>query len=392
MAARAGTPVQAPPELAGTPHQRLIIEMPASAISSTEVRDRASRGEDIRPMVGDAVAAIQRVGLLEALDHLFQPLRTVDRRRRLGGSRRPALQHQFAQAIDVAEVTARGDLTRTIQVDRRDEAGQLLSAMQAMNRSLSDIVHRVREASDSINTGSKEIAVGNQDLSHRTEMQASNLEQASSTMSEMLHSVQGSTGTANEASRLANAASEAARAGGEVVDQVVSTMSLISQSSRKISEIIATIDGIAFQTNILALNAAVEAARAGEQGRGFAVVASEVRSLAQRSANAAKEIKTLISDSVEKVDAGTRLVNDAGSSMSDIVTQVQHVSQLINEISAATREQTGGIGLVGNAVVELDHATQQNAALVEQSAAAAASLKTQAVQLNAVVGRFKVQG
>ncbi len=296
----------------------------------------------------------------------------------------------IAEAIHVAEVTARGDLTRSIQVLRRDEAGQLLSAMQAMNRSLSEIVHRVRDASDSITTGSTEIAVGNQDLSHRTELQASNLEQASATMHEMLHSVEGSTGTANEASRLANAASEAARAGGQVVDEVVSTMTQISQSSRKISEIIATIDGIAFQTNILALNAAVEAARAGEQGRGFAVVAGEVRQLAQRSAEAAREIRGLITDSVERVEVGGQLVSQAGERIHAVVDQVAQVATLMAEIREASSSQHEGFARISATVSTLDSATQQNAALVQQSAAAADSLNQQATNLRDAVAVFRV--
>jgi len=296
----------------------------------------------------------------------------------------------IGEAIAIAEVTARGDLTRRIDTRRADEAGKLLLALQTMTTSLSDIVYRVREASDSITTGSKEIAVGNQDLSQRTEMQASNLEQASSTMSEMLHSVEGSTGTANEASRLANAASEAARAGGEVVDQVVSTMTQISQSSRKISEIIATIDGIAFQTNILALNAAVEAARAGEQGRGFAVVAGEVRQLAQRSAEAAKEIRGLITDSVERVEVGGQLVSQAGDRIHAVVDQVAQVATLMAEIREASSTQHDGFARISATVSTLDNATQQNAALVEQSAAAADSLSQQANSLRDAVAVFRV--
>ncbi|MGC4062745.1 MAG: methyl-accepting chemotaxis protein [Aquabacterium sp.] len=250
----------------------------------------------------------------------------------------------------------------------------------------------VRAAASNIAQASTEIAAGNMDLSHRTEQQASNLQQTTSSMEELTGTVKASAETAGQADMLARSTSTAASNGGEMMTQVVDTMQGIAQASRKIADIIGVIDGIAFQTNILALNAAVEAARAGEQGRGFAVVASEVRSLAQRSANAAKEIKTLISNSVDKVDAGTKLVNDAGAGMSDIVRQVQQVSQLINEISAATQAQTGGISLVGHSVSELDQATQQNAALVEESAAAAEALKNQAMQLNAVVGRFRLQG
>ena len=248
----------------------------------------------------------------------------------------------------------------------------------------------VRTASTSIAQASTEIAAGNMDLSSRTELQASNLQQTASSMAQLTGTVKASADTASQADMLARATSTAAANGGQVMEQVVNTMEGIAQASQKIADIIGVIDGIAFQTNILALNAAVEAARAGEQGRGFAVVASEVRSLAQRSANAAKEIKALIGNSVDKVDAGTKLVNDAGSGMNDIVRQVQQVSDLINEISAATQAQTGGISLVGHSVSELDQATQQNAALVEESAAAAEALKNQALQLNAVVGRFRL--
>jgi len=262
--------------------------------------------------------------------------------------------------------------------------------MKVMRDSLVKVVSQVRNSSDSISTGSNEIATGNADLSQRTEEQASNLQQTSSSMEQLAGTVRANADTAAQANQLAAQASEAAVKGGEVVGAVVLTMQDIAVSSKKISDIIGVIDGIAFQTNILALNAAVEAARAGEQGRGFAVVASEVRSLAGRSAEAAKEIKSLIGASVEKVEAGTRQVDEAGASMGDIVNRVKRVTQMMAEISVASAEQTSGIGQVSDAVQQLDQVTQQNAALVEESAAAADSLKVQAQHLVQAVALFKL--
>jgi methyl-accepting chemotaxis protein len=296
----------------------------------------------------------------------------------------------IGQAMKIAQTVASGDLTSHIEVTGTDEASQLLLALKTMNDSLIKTVGTVRQSSENIATGSSEIATGNADLSHRTETQASNLQQTAASMDQLSSTVQNNADTARQATQLANSASDVAAKGGAVVAQVVGTMAEIAQSSRKINDIIGVIDGIAFQTNILALNAAVEAARAGEQGRGFAVVASEVRSLAQRSANAAKEIKSLINDSVEKVQTGSRLVDDAGSTMDDIVSQVRRVTDLIGEISSATQEQTAGIGLVSSAVAQLDQVTQQNAALVEESAAAAESLKHQAACLVDAVSVFRL--
>jgi methyl-accepting chemotaxis protein len=301
-----------------------------------------------------------------------------------------AITRPISRAVQVARTVASGDLTSRIEVDSRDETGQLLAALKGMNESLLGIVADVRQGSDGIATGSAQIASGNADLSHRTEEQASNLQRTAAAMEQMTATVKNSAETARQATQLAGAASAAATRGGQVVGEVVTTMDEISASSKRISDIIGVIDGIAFQTNILALNAAVEAARAGEQGRGFAVVASEVRSLAQRSAAAAREIKALIGASAEKVDAGARLVGDAGTTMQDIVRQVKRVSDLMRELSESASEQTVGIGQVNDAVVQLDETTQQNAALVEQSAAAADSLRQQASRLTEVVGVFRV--
>ena len=298
----------------------------------------------------------------------------------------------IARAVHVAETVAAGDLSSQIEVRGSDEIGQLLGALKRMNDSLVGIVGKVRHSADSIATGSSEIASGAADLSQRTEEQAANLEQTAASMEELTATVVQNTETARQATQLAATASSVAGQGGTIVGEVVNTMEAISASSKKIVDIIGVIDGIAFQTNILALNAAVEAARAGEQGRGFAVVASEVRNLAQRSALAAKEIKTLIGDSVEKVDNGSRQVADAGKTMGDIVNQVKRVNDLIDEISHASTEQSSGISQVGLAVNQLDQVTQQNAALVEESAAAAESLKHQAAELARTVVAFRLPG
>ncbi|MBL8350096.1 MAG: HAMP domain-containing protein [Burkholderiaceae bacterium] len=287
-----------------------------------------------------------------------------------------------------ARAVAAGELGAPVPDGGNDEAGRVLAALRDMQQSLLKVVGQVRSASDSIQTASAEIATGNTDLSQRTEQTASNLQQTAGSIEQLTGSVRQSADAAAQANQLAANASAVAQRGGQVVSQVVSTMDEINHSSKRIADIIGTIDGIAFQTNILALNAAVEAARAGEQGRGFAVVASEVRSLAQRSAEAAREIKTLIGASVDKVETGARLVQDAGSTMGEIVASVQRVTDIIGEISAATAEQSGGIGAVNAAVAKLDQMTQQNAALVEESTAAAESLRDQAGRLAGVVGHF----
>jgi methyl-accepting chemotaxis protein len=295
------------------------------------------------------------------------------------------------QARKLAEQVAAGDLTARVEVHGRDEAAELQRALLAMQESLRGLVGDVRSSTENIATAGNEIASGSQDLSGRTEQAASSLQQTASSMEQLTGNVKQSADSARQANQLAVSAAEVAQRGGTVVSQVVSTMDEINASSRKIADIIGTIDGIAFQTNILALNAAVEAARAGEQGRGFAVVAGEVRSLAQRSAEAAREIKALIGASVDKVDTGSKLVADAGTTMTEIVASVQRVTDIIGEITAASSEQSDGIGQVNTAVTQLDQMTQQNAALVEQSAAAAESLKDQAARLAGLVEVFRLQ-
>ncbi|MFG6459498.1 methyl-accepting chemotaxis protein [Roseateles sp. BYS96W] len=300
-----------------------------------------------------------------------------------------AITRPLRRAVRLAEAVASGDLSSDIVVDREDETGQLLAALKCMNDGLVDMVTRVRLSADSIATATQEIATGNHDLSSRTEQQAAALEQTAASMQQMTSTVQQAAENSRQASQLASAATEVAGRGGDVVQRVVSTMGEISDSSRKIAEITGVIDGIAFQTNILALNAAVEAARAGEQGRGFAVVAGEVRALAQRSAQAAREIKSLIGTSVEKVEAGSRLVGEAGTTMNDIVSQVARMTDLMAEINASANEQSSGIGQVNQAVASIDQGTQKNAALVEEAAAAAESLRQQAAGLLQVIAQFK---
>jgi methyl-accepting chemotaxis protein len=294
------------------------------------------------------------------------------------------------EAVTVAQRVADGDLTAAIEVRTSDETGQLMQALKNMNEHLCNIVSEVRASTETIAAASTQIATGNMDLSSRTEEQASSLEETASSMEELTSTVQKNADNAGEANRLAITATEVASKGGAVVSEVVGTMGAINESSKKIVDIIAVIDGIAFQTNILALNAAVEAARAGEQGRGFAVVASEVRNLAQRSASAAKEIKTLISDSVSKVDAGSKLVDQAGATMHEVVDSIRKVTGMMTEIAAASQEQTAGIEQVNQAIVQMDDTTQRNAALVEEAAAASQSLQEQASKLAQLVGVFKI--
>jgi methyl-accepting chemotaxis protein len=294
-----------------------------------------------------------------------------------------------SEAAATVNAVAQGDLSVEIAV-RPGDTTSLMASLNLMRDSLVKVVSEVRGNSDSVATASAQIAQGNQDLSGRTEQQAAALEQTAATMEQLGTTVRNNADSASQASQLAQSASDVAARGGEVVGQVVTTMQGINESSRKIGDIISVIDSIAFQTNILALNAAVEAARAGEQGRGFAVVASEVRTLAQRSAEAAKEIKALIGTSVEQVDQGTALVDQAGKTMDEIVTSIRRVTDIVAEISSASVEQSSGVQQVGQAVSEMDQATQQNAALVEESAAAAASLKGQALQLVQAVSVFKL--
>ena len=302
--------------------------------------------------------------------------------RQLGG------EPDYAAAI--AASIAAGDLTVRIAVDDEQNRGSLMFAMRKMQESLAALVAKVRDGTDAITTASGEIAAGNLDLSARTEEQASSLEETAASMEELTSTVQQNTENVRQANELATQASQVAAKGGDVVGQVVGTMGSINESSKRIVDIIGVIDGIAFQTNILALNAAVEAARAGEQGRGFAVVASEVRNLAQRSAAAAKEIKELIGDSVGKIDIGSKLVSDAGATMSEVVASVKRVTDIMNEITLAGQEQSAGIAQVNQAVAQMDQVTQQNAALVEEAAAAAHSMQAQAQQLLAVVSTFKL--
>jgi methyl-accepting chemotaxis protein len=303
-----------------------------------------------------------------------------------------SITQPISSAVKIAQTVAGGDLTSRIEVTSKDETGQLMQALKDMNDSLVGIVGNVRQGTDTIATASNQIAAGNHDLSSRTEQQASSLEETAASMEELTSTVKQNADNARQANQLAVSASGVAVKGGSVVAEVVGTMGAINASSRKIVDIIGVIDGIAFQTNILALNAAVEAARAGEQGRGFAVVAAEVRNLAQRSAAAAKEIKTLIGDSVDKVEEGSKQVAEAGRTMDEIVDSVKRVTDIMAEITAASQEQTSGIEQINQAITQMDQVTQQNAALVEEAAAAASSLQEQAANLSQVVSVFRVEG
>jgi methyl-accepting chemotaxis protein len=303
-----------------------------------------------------------------------------------------AVMQPLDQARSHFHAMADGNLSNAIEVGRKDEMGEMMEGLQQMQERLAGTVRSVREGSDAIATASSEIAAGNLDLSRRTEQQAANLEETASSLEQLTSTVKQNSDNARQANALAMSASDIALKGGELVTRVIDTMGSITESSDKIADIIGVIDGIAFQTNILALNAAVEAARAGEQGRGFAVVATEVRNLAQRSAAAAKDIKALITDSVEKVGSGSALVNEAGATMGEIVTSVRRVTDIISEISSAGREQEIGIEQINTAVAEMDNVTQQNAALVEQAAAASQAMQEQAVKLAEMVAVFQVSG
>jgi methyl-accepting chemotaxis protein len=301
-----------------------------------------------------------------------------------------SITRPMQRAVTAARRVASGDLTGTIEVTSKDEAGELLQALKDMNENLLRIVSQVRSGTETISTASNEIAAGNQDLSSRTEQQASSLEETASSMEELTSTVKQNADNARQANQLAATAANVAAKGGEVVSEVVDTMASINEASKKVVDIISVIDGIAFQTNILALNAAVEAARAGEQGRGFAVVATEVRNLAQRSAAAAKEIKDLIGDSVSKVDSGTELVGRAGKTMEEVVASIRRVTDIVSEIAAASNEQSAGIEQVNQAIAQMDQVTQQNAALVEEAAAASESMLDQSQQLSRAVSEFKL--
>ncbi|MFZ6689777.1 methyl-accepting chemotaxis protein [Undibacterium sp. SXout11W] len=303
-----------------------------------------------------------------------------------------SITRPLAHAVHIARTVAAGDLTAKVEVVGKDETAELLMALEEMTASLIKIVSEVRAGTETIATASSEIASGNLDLSSRTEQQAGSLEETAAAMEELSSTVKQNSDNTKEAQMMADNASDIAQKGGAVVGDVISTMGSINESSKKIVDIISVIDGIAFQTNILALNAAVEAARAGEQGRGFAVVASEVRNLAQRSASAAKEIKLLINDSVEKVGTGTKLVDQAGSTMQEVVASVKRLTTIITEIANANQEQSTGLNQINTAIIEMDNVTQQNSALVEQAAAAAASMQDQATSLEDVVRQFHIGG
>ncbi|RTL39585.1 MAG: HAMP domain-containing protein [Burkholderiales bacterium] len=378
-------------------------------LGSAGQRDEAIRkiNTECRPLLAALIKAIDAYlvheagntrGRIQASEDLFRQERAgliagavlaVAAALGLGWWLGQGLSRPLQRAIVVPEAVAAGDLSSEVVVDSQDETGQLMAALQNMNVSLQQMVAQIRQSADSISTASKEIASGNQDLSSRTEHQASALQETAASMQQMTSTVQQTADSSRQASQLAQAAVQVAEQGGTVVQRVVQTMGDISDSSRKVADIISVIDGIAFQTNILALNAAVEAARAGEQGRGFAVVAGEVRALAQRSATAAREIKGLIQSSVERVDSGSTLVAEAGTTMEQIVAQIRRMTDLMAEINASASEQSTGIAQVNQAVASIDQGTQQNAALVEQSAAAAESLQVQAAGLSQVVAQFR---
>jgi methyl-accepting chemotaxis protein len=350
-----------------------LLELQSSIASKTAVEAQATFESTRMTMLVLAAASLALAGLIG-----WWITRSITR--------------PIVRALEVANTVAAGDLTSRIEVTSTDETGQLLQALKTMNASLARTVLAVRSGTETIATASNEVAVGNLDLSARTEQQASSLEETASSMEELTSTVKQNADNARQANVLAEAASSVAERGGRVIGDVVGTMDRINSSAGKIADIIGVIDGIAFQTNILALNAAVEAARAGEQGRGFAVVASEVRNLAQRSAAAAKEIKGLIGDSTEAVQAGGKLVGEAGATMQEIVESVRRVTDIMSEITAASQEQTAGIEQINEAITQMDHVTQQNAALVEQAAAASASMQEQAANLTRAVSVFEVEG
>ncbi len=361
---------------------RLFIPMNKSITElveaqQTAAKDDYARSQEIYQLVLAICVAGLAFGVIVALV--------------LGWTLVRAIVGPLQAAVKIAGGVAQGDLTQKIEVRSNDETGRLMAALKDMNDSLVEIVTRVRAGTDTISTASSEIADGNLDLSSRTEQQAGSLEETASSMEELTSTVKQNADNARQANMLAGSASEVAGKGGVVVAQVVETMGAINTSAGKIVEIISVIDGIAFQTNILALNAAVEAARAGEQGRGFAVVAGEVRSLAQRSAAAAKEIKLLIDDSVDKVHHGAALVDQAGATMNEIVQSVSRVTDIMAEITAASQEQTAGIEQVNAAIAQMDQTTQQNAALVEEASAAAQSLQQEATTLARTVGAFRIE-
>ncbi|MFL9878034.1 methyl-accepting chemotaxis protein [Herbaspirillum rhizosphaerae] len=361
--------------------------LPAAKQYSTEVENLLALQRKTIDQLNQHVAEIasQSANLLIVLEVLVLAMGIICAWYLTTGITRP-----LNTAVGISRRVAEGDLSVEITVSTKDEAGQLLQALKDMNVSLRNIVGNVRTGTDTIATASGQIASGNLDLSSRTEQQAGSLEETASAMEELTSTVKQNADNARQANQLAVSASEVAVQGGSVVGKVIATMSSINESSKKIVDIISVIDGIAFQTNILALNAAVEAARAGEQGRGFAVVASEVRSLAQRSAAAAKEIKSLIDDSVEKVGTGSKLVEQAGSTMEEVVASVKRVTDIVGEISSASQEQSTGIEEVNRAITLMDESTQQNAALVEQAAAAAQSMQEQAGKLAQLVSVFNI--
>ena len=374
-------------DVAGSRRELAQVFEPALAVYTQALRDFVTMQEQSVDRVRLQIAAKERrMRALSAGLMLLVLLAAVVGAARLIRS----IKQPLAHAVEAAERIAGGDLTVRIESRRHDEFGQLMRALQAMTASLGGLVGEVRKSTDSIATASAQIASGNQDLSQRTENTASSLQQTASSMEQLTDTVRQSAAAADEANRLAESASDAAQRGGRAVSDVVSTMEGIARSSKKMAEIIGVIDGIAFQTNILALNAAVEAARAGEQGRGFAVVAAEVRNLAQRSARAAREIKALIDDSTTRVDAGSRIVGGAGATMNEVVSSIGRVTDMMAGVSMAASTQSQGIGQVNQAVTQLDTMTQQNAALVEESAAAAASLRTQAQHLAAAVNVFRI--